>query len=112
MRPVSWVRRIAALVLLLVLFPGAGEAIENAVHLVGFGHTAHAAGTPDSHEPSGAEHGCSGMFHLCSCCVQVTGVLSVAARLGDGADCAVGRALAPPRPLDVDLQSAKRPPRA
>lgn len=109
--PVSWVRRIAALVLLLVLFPGAGEAIENAVHLVGFGHTAHAADTPDHHEPAGNEHGCSGMFHLCTCCVQVTGVLAVAVRLGGDADCALAPTLASPRPLDVDLQSAERPPR-
>lgn len=112
MRAVSWIRRFAALLLFLVLFPGAGEAIENAVHLVGFGHTAHAAGTPDQHEPSGSEHGCGGMFHLCSCCMQVTGVLAVAARLGDGADCALASAATSPRPLDVDLQSAERPPRA
>jgi hypothetical protein len=111
MRAVSWVRRIAALVLLLVLFPGAGEAIENAVHLVGFGHTAHAAGTSDQHEPSGSEHGCGGMFHLCSCCTQVSGVLAVAARLGCGTDCALATAATCPRPLDVALQSTERPPR-
>lgn len=112
MRAVSWVRRISALVLLLVLFPGAGEAIENAVHLVGFGHTAHAAGTSDQHEPSGSEHGCGGMFHLCTCCMQVSGVLAVTARLGGGADCALAIAAACPRPLDVDPQSTERPPRA
>lgn len=98
--------------LLLVLFPGTGEAIENAVHLVGFGHTAHATGTPDQHEPSGTEHGCGGTFHLCSCCVQVTGVLALATRLGVGADCALARAAASARPLDVALQSVERPPRA
>lgn len=112
MRAVIWVRRFAALVLLLVLFPGTGEAIENAVYLAGCEHTAPACGTPERHEPSGSEHGCGGTFHLCSCCMQVAGVLAVAARMGDGLDCALVPASASPRPLDVDLQRAEHPPRA
>jgi len=109
---VSWVRRIAALVLLLALFPGAGEAIENAVHLAGFGHTAHASGTTDKHQPSGTEHGCAGTFHLCSCCMQVSGVLSTAARLGGGPNRALTPIAATPVPLDVARERTERPPRA
>ena len=55
-----------ALVLAYAITPGAGELIENAVHLVMTGHTAHAA-HQDGHEPQGDEHGCSGPFHVCPC---------------------------------------------
>ncbi len=42
------------------------ELLENVVHLAFEGHTAHAL--PDlEHEKEGAEHGCSGTFHICSC---------------------------------------------
>ncbi len=59
------------LVLLLwALVPGVGEAVENTVHLVLEGHTAHAAPDGDSHTPSGPEHGCTGVMHSCSCCVS------------------------------------------
>ncbi|MCL4836706.1 MAG: hypothetical protein KJ058_01905 [Thermoanaerobaculia bacterium] len=107
----SWVRTLAAIVLLLALFPGAGEAIENAVHLVGFGHAAHAAGTGHGHGAPGAEHGCNGSFHLCSCCAQVTGVLSLAVRLTGAPTRDLDPARLAPRPLDVDLPGTRRPPR-
>lgn len=58
------------LLLLWALAPGVGEAVENAVHLVLEGHTAHAEPDGDRHTPSGPEHGCTGVMHSCSCCVS------------------------------------------
>jgi len=46
--------------------------MENGLHLVLEGHTAHAAPDGDSHSPSGVEHGCTGVMHICSCCVSQT----------------------------------------
>jgi len=57
---------VAAL-LIYTMMPGAGELTENVVHLVTSGHGAHALNDGD-HQPRGAEHGCSGTFHVCSCC--------------------------------------------
>ena len=60
---------VAVSVLLLwVLTPGLAEFVENAVHLVENGHFAHATPAGDSHPSPGPEHGCTGTFHLCSCC--------------------------------------------
>lgn len=53
--------------LLLVLTPGLGEMVENALHLVAEGHPAHAQGHGDDHAARGPEHGCNGTFHFCSC---------------------------------------------
>ncbi len=46
--------------------PGAFEAIEDLLHVAYDGHTAHDAGH-DAHE---REHGCTGTFHVCSCCAS------------------------------------------
>ena len=56
--------------LLWALVPGSGELLENAVHLVREGHSAHAAPEGDRHDPPTPEHGCSGIVHLCSCCAS------------------------------------------
>jgi hypothetical protein len=57
---------ILALFMAWQLVPGSTEIVENAVHLVFTGHTAH--GPDDAeHQPDGSEHGCSGSVHLCSC---------------------------------------------
>lgn len=61
------VRRLAAFLLVWALFPGVGEVAENVVHLSLHGHLAHAVGHEDDHAHSGAEHGCTGPFHICSC---------------------------------------------
>jgi hypothetical protein len=53
-------------VLIYTMTPSAGEIAESVVHLVTEGHTAHAV-EDDAHQPEGAEHGCSGPFHVCSC---------------------------------------------
>lgn len=82
-------RRTAASFLLgtFVLFalPGMTEVIENLVHLVEAGHTAHAVDTDDHHADAGDEHGCTGSYHLCSCCTSLpacAAVASVTPRLG------------------------------
>lgn len=60
-------RLLIAVLMIYCMIPNAGEIVENAVHLVTTGHTAHALDDAD-HEPKGAEHGCSGTSHVCSCC--------------------------------------------
>ncbi len=63
----AWLSKICAFVLALAILPGATELLESAVHLVSEGHWAHAAAEGDHHEPTGPEHGCTPIFHLCSC---------------------------------------------
>jgi len=54
--------------LLCAILPGLSECIENVVHLAENGHSAHSEPAGDAHAPPGPEHGCTGTFHLCSCC--------------------------------------------
>lgn len=76
----TWPTRFIALALALALFPGAFEALENAIHLVTKGHPAHlvaalafsSASAEDHEEPEGDEHGCTPVFHLCSCHSSLT----------------------------------------
>ena len=58
--------------LLLALFPAAGEIVENALHFVQEGHAAHADPDGDDHDPAGPEHGCTDVVHLCSCCAGLS----------------------------------------
>ena len=58
-------RRLIAIGVLLGLVPGVGELIENTGHLALHGDLAHAGSHGD--EDAGAEHGCTGVFHLCAC---------------------------------------------
>lgn len=58
--------RLIALVMVLALWPGAGELIEQTVHFVEHGDLAHGDDHPTT--PLGQdEHGCSGTLHLCHC---------------------------------------------
>jgi len=50
--------------------------MENAVHLVGEGHFAHAAQHEDDHAPEGDEHGCNSVFHACACHAPVSFVVN------------------------------------
>ena len=65
------VSRIAHILVFLAVYmmaPGLSELAEAGTHLVTHGDSAH---SPDpGHEESGTtdEHGCSGAFHLCTCC--------------------------------------------
>ena len=78
---VSWSRPYigyVAAILVYCMIPGTGELIENVLHFIEHGHAAHVvdgahldaidAIDDTSHERRGAEHGCSGTYHVCSCC--------------------------------------------
>ena len=65
-------KRCLVWLLLLALMPGVGEALENAVHLVTNGHSAHEAEATDSHRPPSPEHDCNGIQHLCACCASLS----------------------------------------
>ena len=58
--------RLVALILVLAMWPAAGETFELVVHVAEHGDLGH--GADDEHEstPFGeSEHGCSSTFHLC-----------------------------------------------
>jgi hypothetical protein len=57
---------------LFISVPGALEVARDLAQWVRDGHTVHAAcdRDQDRHEPD-AEHGCSGLFHLCQCCAHI-----------------------------------------
>lgn len=63
--------KLWALILVLALMPGAFELVENVAHLLGAGHLAHAAVEGAHHEPTGPEHGCTPVFHVCGCHASV-----------------------------------------
>ena len=69
-------KRIAAtgltVLLLWALAPAGGEILENALHFVLEGHSAHGTAEGDLHDPMGPEHGCTDVVHLCSCCVSLS----------------------------------------
>lgn len=62
-----WRSKICALVLALAMTPGSVEIVENTGHLLAQGHLAHVEADGDRHEPSGPEHGCTPVFHVCGC---------------------------------------------
>lgn len=72
-----WPIRIVVLVLLWVVLPGAMEASEDVAYFLSNGHRAHAAEREGSPSDPGPEHGCSAMYHLCSC--HLTPPVSLAA---------------------------------
>lgn len=55
--------RVFAGLLALTALPGFEELVEDLVHYLSDGHTAHDAG----HEDEQAGHCCSGLFHTCAC---------------------------------------------
>src|SRR5262245_40866753 len=70
--------RFLALWLALMSVPGAEELIEDAVHVLADGHTAH----DPEHADEQPGHCCSGLFHSCPCHVNaVATVTSAGARL-------------------------------
>jgi hypothetical protein len=74
--------RFLALLLVLAIWPSTGETAEYVVHWIQYGDAAHAAGDAHEESPIGAdEHGCSGMFHLCSCHAPSQGTLPRLAEL-------------------------------
>lgn len=81
---------VACAIAALLLQAGAGETIENLLHLMAHGHTAHdsAHAIPDQGPSSDhgdahsdLEHSCAGHFHVCHCCahpVMANGVVHLA----------------------------------
>lgn len=104
-------RSIALLVLLLIAMPLAVELVENGLHLLAHGDTAHLSGS-EGHEPLSEEHGCGGTFHLCSCCRSVSGDTPSLAALPSPAApvLAVMDAERPGMPTGFS-RSTRRPPR-
>jgi len=82
------------------MIPGLAEATENLWHVVRTGHTAHWVDAGSDHVPDGDEHGCSGVFHLCSCHQSPPTTLT-------GAN--VGCDLAPPAHRLTDTRRSGRP---
>ncbi len=81
-----WAIRFVALALLWLVLPGTAEATENIAHILRSGHLAHAAESGDSHSEPGPEHGCNTTFHLCSCHLSLTGLLTAAAEASRAPD--------------------------
>ena len=78
-------RRLFATLLLLALFPGLGEAVENFGHLLEEGHLAHLQEhrADAEHESGpGPEHGCNGTFHVCPCHVSLSFVTPLGPKVG------------------------------
>jgi hypothetical protein len=62
-RPWRLATRLLALWLAAISVPGAQELIEDAVHVLADGHTAH----DPEHAGEQPGHCCSGLFHSCAC---------------------------------------------
>lgn len=62
----GWRTAICALLVTVVMMPGALEAAENALHLLAAGHSAHTEAV-EGHAERGPEHGCTPLMHLCGC---------------------------------------------
>ena len=60
-------RKVLALLLVIGLTPSVAELIEWGVHLVRHGDFAHADSGSHSQKTDSEEHGCSTLFHACSC---------------------------------------------
>ncbi|MCC6622257.1 MAG: hypothetical protein IT385_13425 [Deltaproteobacteria bacterium] len=80
--------RWVAWLVVLMIFPGAREALTDLGHLVLDGHVAHGPCFDEpaaDHDPERApigrdEHGCSGLFHTCRCCPATVVLAPVIAR--------------------------------
>lgn len=108
-----FVSRLAVLCLVGLVTPGLTEAAENLWHLATAGHEAHAAEAGADHAPDGREHGCSGTFHICTCCHTVPAAAappasSLAGVVPERTTARVGAAL----PSSPFLPRLDRPPQA
>lgn len=87
MIPMRSLARLSLIALIWFVTPNLTEAVENVWHLFLSGHDAHAVELGADHAPEGDEHGCSGTYHLCSCCHTA---------LGDSTPLVVLRSFEPP----------------
>ena len=78
---IARVVRMFALLGVFTTLPGVAEAMEDGAHWLREGHTVHDQGHTDADHDGDAEHGCSGMQHVCRCCPTVT-VIPVAPLAG------------------------------
>lgn len=67
-RTVPTLFRLATLLTLLAMLPGAREVLEQAGHFAVSGHSSHASEHPEGNTDSTEEHGCTGATHVCHCC--------------------------------------------
>jgi hypothetical protein len=113
MPPVKrWIVYLGALTLLWIIVPGVVEATENLVHLARIGHLAHAEESGDSHSDPSPEHGCDGLFHLCSCHLTLTGLpvaLEQTPAAADQGALSLGRLV---RAVPGHMHNLEHPPRA
>lgn len=105
-------RRLVAWLLVIMLFPGAREALTDLGHYIVDGHAAHdpCASEHDAHgHDATGEHGCSGLFHTCRCCPAPAAVV---AGLTHESDRVEHEASAPglPRRDDGALEAHTEPP--
>jgi hypothetical protein len=104
---------VLVLALAWLLCPGLAEVAENAWHLATTGHHAHALEAGADHAPDGDEHGCSGTFHVCTCCHSAPAQAASPQAARPGAILHEGPAVfASATPLPPDLPGVDRPPRA
>lgn len=96
---------------MLPTLPGLTEAVEDAAHWLREGHTVHDEDPVDGHEP-GAEHGCSGLQHLCRCCPASHLMLAVPAVTSPALEASVANGAWPTTAaLDAETQAPPlRPP--
>jgi hypothetical protein len=104
---------VLVLALTWLLCPGLTEVTENLWHVATTGHHAHALEAGDDHAPEGDEHGCSGTFHVCTCChsAPAQAAALLAARPG-AAPPEAPTVLASVTRLPPDLPGVDHPPRA
>lgn len=69
--PTMW-SRLVALILVLAMWPAAGETVELVAHVAEHGDLAHGADDEHDSMPLGdREHGCSSTFHLCGAAYHI-----------------------------------------
>ena len=76
-------RRLQPFVAVLIVYlmtPMATEIVENIVHFVASGHTAHALNDAQ-HQKKDPEHCCSGPMHVCGCCHSTVFIVPIAEEL-------------------------------
>ncbi len=59
--------KYTAIAILILMFPGSVELVEDGIHWITDGHTTHDTSTEHHREGPADEHGCSGPYHICIC---------------------------------------------
>jgi len=64
--------------MVLAMFPGAVEIVQDTLHFALEGHTEHDEAVAHHDEGASDEHSCSGSYHVCVCCANPHFVAPVA----------------------------------